>query len=170
MPIRNDPFSITRIRRGLGLTYDAMATALGLTDEDGNSGAQQVEAMERGEQAIDKPTSLLLAYLEDGLPGDEVTHPRFLWGDGLPDFETRIVHTRYPRFFARLVDPGDTLPGQVSVRIDAIESMVVYRWLDDPEAVPEDMMTKIMSAARKFVLDYNAICQGASALEQPVGS
>lgn len=154
MPMRTDPMGLARIRHALSLTREEMAKLLGLDEDGADAGAEKVRQIENGEREISLTLSRLLTTLEIALPGDTLMHPRFMVGEDLPNLEQFIVHTRFPRFFGRLVPAGTPTDGMTCVPVDDIEQVAIYRWQDDPAVLSPAAYRKVLSDTRDFAISY----------------
>lgn len=168
IPMRNDPFGVARVRRGLNLTRGALGRMLGLgaTPEEADA---SIRAVERGEQAITPSMSKLLADLEIAMPGDMDMHPRFLIGEATPKLDEFVVHTRFPRFYGRIVPTGTPVTQMIEAPISQTEKLVVYLWQDAPDCTSQAQIQSVLDDAVAFVRDYQTKYESMDAEFEPWG-
>ena len=164
--MRKDPLGVARVRRGLGLSRPDMGKLLGV-GEDPLSAEAAVRSMENGEQPISPTVSRLLASLEVAMPGDPQMHPRFLVGDTQTQPDQFLIHTRYPRFFGRIVPVGTPVAELTQAPLNEADKLVVYLWQDDPQTVSGEAMRALMEEAKTFFIQYMQRYERMSADENP---
>lgn len=159
--MRTDPLGVARVRHGLKLSRQDMGNLLGVDpSEDADA---VIRAIENGEHPITAPMARLLATLELAMPGDGVLHPKFFLAESAPQLDQFVVHTRYPRFYGRLVAIGTPVAQMTTIPVDDSEMLVVYLWHDDPETVSPEVLDVIMAEARDFVISHKSFYESMDA-------
>jgi transcriptional regulator with XRE-family HTH domain len=154
-----DHLILKRLRKQLALSLSGLAQLLGLS---GDNAADMVREMENGTRPISGPIARLCRYINQGVLGDEAVYPTFLICDGLEaaadseiDSPGIIFHTRYPRFLAWVVPSQDIEPEMIHIAIDAVGSLAVGVWIDDPLPNGEDKTMALLQEAADLFDDYN---------------
>ena len=151
------------LRQALGISPSEMSAALGLDDE---RGGDSIREMERGGRDISGPILRLMRYMEQAVEADadpviaDLTFkvlPRWLDCFDLEDFDGEgrveiVFHTRWPRFFAFVVDDLEDVEGLKVADIPVLKlpdevglGWMVALFLDPPV---RDPMPLVEEAAR----------------------
>ncbi|ROS00226.1 hypothetical protein EDC56_2864 [Sinobacterium caligoides] len=146
-----DASGLVALRNNLALSSEAMASTLGLSDE-------QLVAIEAGQQPISDSVAAIASYLLIPQLLQQQGFPQFTMGDDARVENKHAIdyvyHNWYPRFIGMMTQSEAIAEDSTHIAINDDEALVIVTWIDSPMAVEYQQLESILLEAAKQLQAY----------------